>query len=80
MSCRDTPVRTDTWIDRDGLFVDRALFAMHLAMCAPCRTYVRSMRITRDLAAASLRAEIPDGLAATLDLPPPGTEQEDLNR
>ena len=41
-------------------------FERHLQICPPCVAYLRTYRKTRELAATSVRAEMPDEVKARL--------------
>lgn len=82
LRCRDIPEIANGYIDRETSVVEFAKVAAHLSTCTDCRTYVRSLRVTRALAADSLRSAMPSALKARLgSLPTPRTkDDEDIAR
>ncbi|MBC8129742.1 MAG: zf-HC2 domain-containing protein [Rhizobiaceae bacterium] len=67
LRCSEIPDRANAYIDRETSVIDYLKVASHLATCPNCRTYVRGLRVTRTLAAASLVAEMPEELRRRLD-------------
>lgn len=53
--CDEIPDRASDWIDSAGRRRDRLALALHLAICSDCRGYVRGLKQTRRLVAATLR-------------------------
>ena len=43
-----------------------AILEEHLAECPPCQAYLRTYRRTRDVAAASERANLPSGMPSEM--------------
>lgn len=68
IKCRDIPEKANDYVDREGPVGVRLGVALHLATCSNCRTYVRGLRLTRRIAAASFRTEAPDAVVTRLGL------------
>ena len=69
MTCRDIAEFLMQYTDGELPWRQRAVFKLHLAFCAACRTYLRSYQLTVELARL---AERPD------DAPLPATVPDDL--
>jgi hypothetical protein len=62
LKCIQIPALANGYIDRELNLRDRVGVAVHLASCGNCRTYVRGLKLTRDVISQSVRAEVPNTL------------------
>ncbi len=60
LTCRELTELVDEFIDGRLSLWDRALFRMHVGMCAPCRTYLDQLRATRQALGSLPEPEMPD--------------------
>ena len=66
LTCREAIARMSAYLDRELGPVDIMRLAIHLAACAPCRTYLRTLRATIRLVGPAANVEMPDEMKQRL--------------
>jgi predicted anti-sigma-YlaC factor YlaD len=65
-TCREAIARMSEFLGRELGPVDVARLTLHLATCAPCRAYLRTLRRTIRLAGRAADVEMPEELKRRL--------------
>jgi predicted anti-sigma-YlaC factor YlaD len=66
LTCREAIARMSAYLDRELGMLDIARLALHLAGCAPCRAYLRTLRRTIQMAGRAGDVEMPDEMKRRL--------------
>ena len=66
LTCREVIARLSDYLGRDLGPVDVARILWHLAGCAPCRGYLRTLRATIRVAGRAADVEMPDEMKRRL--------------
>lgn len=70
LSCAEVTELVTSYLDKRMPFAQRMSFRMHIAMCPPCRRYLRQVRatiaLTGKMPAEPIPAEVRDELARAL--------------
>jgi anti-sigma factor RsiW len=65
-TCREAIARMSEFLGRELSPVDAAQLMLHLATCAPCRAYLRTLRRTIRLAGRAADVEMPEEMKRRL--------------
>ena len=65
-TCREAIARMSDFLGRELGPIDVARLTLHLATCAPCRAYLRTLRRTIRLAGRAAHVEMPDEMKRRL--------------
>jgi len=66
LTCREAIARMSAYLDRDLGWLDVIRLALHLACCAPCRAYLRTLRRTVQMMGRVGDVEMPDEMKQRL--------------
>jgi predicted anti-sigma-YlaC factor YlaD len=66
LTCREAIARMSEFLGRELGPVDVARITLHLATCAPCRAYLRTLRRTIQLAGRAAHVDMPDEMKRRL--------------
>jgi predicted anti-sigma-YlaC factor YlaD len=66
LTCREAIARMSAYLGRELGAVDLARVLLHLAGCAPCRAYLRTLRATIRLAGRAAAVEMPEEMRRRL--------------
>jgi anti-sigma factor RsiW len=66
MKCAEIAELVTEYLEGKLSFADRAMFLMHIAVCPPCKRYVRQMELTVRTLGKLPPLEIPDDVHAEL--------------
>ena len=66
LTCREAIARMSDFLGRDLGAGDIARITLHLATCAPCRAYLRTLRRTIQLVGRAASVEMPDEMKRRL--------------
>ena len=66
MTCREAIARMSAYLDRELGPLDVIRLALHLVACAPCRSYLRTLRRTIQLAGRAADVEMPEEMKRRL--------------
>ena len=66
LTCREAIARMSEFLGRELGAVDLARIMLHLATCAPCRAYLRTLRRTIQLVGRAADVEMPDEMKRRL--------------
>jgi Putative zinc-finger len=65
-TCREAIARMSDYFGRDLGPIDVAQLMLHLATCAPCRAYLRTLRRTIEAAVRAADVEMPEEMKRRL--------------
>jgi hypothetical protein len=65
-TCREAIARMSDFLGRELGPIDIAQLMLHLATCAPCRAYLRTLRRTIQVAGRAADVEMPDEMKRRL--------------
>jgi len=66
LTCRETIARMSAFLDRELGPRDLVRLGLHLAACAPCRAYLRTLRRTIHVAGRAADVEMPEEMKRRL--------------
>lgn len=66
VTCREAIARMSAYLDRELELLDIARLALHLAGCAPCRAYLRTLRRTIEVAGRAGNVDMPEEMKQRL--------------
>jgi predicted anti-sigma-YlaC factor YlaD len=66
LTCREAIARMSAYLDRELGPVDLMRLAIHLAGCAPCRAYLRTLRRTIQVAGRAAHVDMPEEMKQRL--------------
>ena len=66
MTCREAIARMSDFLGRQLGPIDVAQLMLHLATCAPCRAYLRTLRRTIQVAGRAADVEMPEEMKRRL--------------
>ena len=66
VTCREAIARMSAYLDRELGLLDIARLALHLAGCAPCRAYLRTLRRTIEVAGRAGNVDMPEEMKQRL--------------
>ena len=66
LTCREAIARMSAYLDRELGPVDLMRLAVHLAACAPCRAYLKTLRRTIQVAGRAANVEMPEEMKQRL--------------
>jgi len=66
ITCREAIARMSAYLDRELGPLDLVRLVLHLATCAPCRAYLRTLRRTIQVAGRAADVEMPEEMKRRL--------------